>query len=95
MTLAELARRLRKATATVYGWADTGILVNGRRVKLATVRIGGRRHVTATAYRAFKAACNPAAAEPPMPRPARPTAFERRAKAAQERVAKILKGHTR
>ena len=94
MTLAELARRLRKATATVYGWADKGVIVNGHRVKLATERIGGRRHVTATAYREFKAACNPAApaAKHPAPSPTRPTAYERRAKAAQQRVAALLRG---
>lgn len=99
MTLAELARRLRKATATVYGWADTGILVKGERVKLATVRIGGRRHVTATAYREFQRACNPepaaAMADAPTPRAAKPTGFQRRAEAAQKRAAEMLKGLTK
>ena len=40
MTLPELARRLRKATSTVYAWADHGVPVNGERVRLATRRIG-------------------------------------------------------
>jgi hypothetical protein len=86
LLLAELARRLNKATATVYGWADTGVIVNGQRVKLATARVGGRRHVTAAAWRAFKAACNPEQ----VPVPESPAKATRRAKTAKDRVSKLL-----
>lgn len=86
MTLPELAARLKKATSTVYSWADTGVIVNGQRVRLATTRIGGRRHVSKSAWRAFKAACNPE----PVPVPLSSEEVDRRGKAAQARLAALL-----
>lgn len=86
LTLADLAEKLNKPPSTVHSWAAKGVMIGGVRVKLQTIRIGGLRHVTGAAWRAFKAGCNPEPVATPRPLSAK------RAAADQAAAARLLGG---
>lgn len=69
---------------TVYAWCDTGVLVGGRRLKLESARVGGRRVTSAEALERFLAAVS-AGAEP-APVPVSPAARQRESEKAVERL---------
>jgi len=101
ITLEELERclsvdqvvKLCKVTkATVSNWIKQGIAVNGTRVKLAAVRIGGRWVIPPDAIPAFVTACNP---NPPTVIPESPAAQRKRLNDAKERVLRMLRGDDR
>ena len=51
LSLTELAKQQGRSTPTVWRWANTG--VGSPRIKLETVRIGGRRFTSQEAFRRF------------------------------------------
>ncbi|MES2208564.1 MAG: helix-turn-helix domain-containing protein [Chloroflexota bacterium] len=64
LTVDEAAAEIRRHRGTVENWIRAGVVVAGRRVKLAAVRVGGRYTVPRAALAAFVAACNPDTAAP-------------------------------
>lgn len=64
-TVAQLAVRLGCVTRTVFRWIHSGVSIEGRRVKLAARRVGGRWWVSREAWESFDRACNPAAGPVP------------------------------
>lgn len=85
-TPTELAARQGVTVATVRAWINSGVGIGSRRVKLLATRVGGRWRITAEAWEAFTAACNPNEATPvPESATARARRFARD-KAETERI---------
>lgn len=61
MGLSAVAKRMGVARDTVYGWIHAGIQTPSGRVRLESVRIGGRFRVTEEALTEFLRLLNPAA----------------------------------
>ena len=55
VTLGEACRLLprRRSPATLWRWRTSGVLVNGRRIRLECVRVGGQWHTTRAAFSEF------------------------------------------
>jgi len=69
ITLAEAAKRCGGkgiSRQTVWRWAETGVLFQGVRIKLESIRIGGRYFTTPAALERFASLGN----EPGTPTPA-------------------------
>lgn len=86
--VSEVAKMCRVSEPTIYRWITNGVVVGGKRVKLAAVRIGGHRVVLLDAVSAFITACNPDA----VPVPESESAIRRRGEADQRRLAAMLGG---
>jgi hypothetical protein len=59
LTLHEVAKRCHVNLSTTWRWVLSGIVINGKRVKLRTVRLGGRRVTSTEELQRFFERCNP------------------------------------
>lgn len=53
MTVTNAAQACGANVSTVWRWINRGILINGERVRLQAVRVGGRLFITAESLRRF------------------------------------------
>lgn len=55
LTLAEACRLLprKPSPATCWRWRKVGVLVNGQRIRLECIRVGGKWHTTRKAFSEF------------------------------------------
>lgn len=53
MTVTTTAQACDANVSTVWRWINRGILINGERVRLQAVRMGGRLFITAKSLRCF------------------------------------------
>lgn len=58
MTVTNTAQACGANVSTVWRWINRGILINGERVRLQAVRVGGRLFITAKSLRLFLADLN-------------------------------------
>ncbi|AWM41742.1 hypothetical protein GobsT_71610 [Gemmata obscuriglobus] len=80
----------RPSPKTIYGWADTGLLMSGDRVKLETARIGGRRVTSKEAIARFFETASAGVEQPAARTPAaRNSAADRAMKALRAEFAKV------
>lgn len=86
LSIEDVARETRHSAASVRRWVAHGVLIGGRRVKLAQQRVGGRVYVSRDALDAFHRACNPGA----VPVPGNPSAAQRRRQAAADQLLREL-----
>jgi hypothetical protein len=80
ITFSQAARQLprRPAPSTFWRWRHEGVLINGRRIKLRCVRVGGQWYTTATAFADFLREQTAAALEQEIEPTDRPADTERR-----------------
>lgn len=55
LTLAQACRLLprKPSPATLWRWRKVGVLVNGQRIRLECIRVGGKWHTTRKAFSEF------------------------------------------
>jgi hypothetical protein len=83
---AEIAQRCRVTTSCVYRWMSDGVWIEGRNVRLAFIRVGGRRYATQAALDQFQRDCNPQ----PVPIPEGPAEIPRRGRTSSKAPARQL-----
>jgi hypothetical protein len=68
ITLSEACRQLpsKPAPSTLWRWRHKGVCINGRRIKLQCVRVGGQWYTTPTHFAEFIRAQTEAALAPPV-----------------------------
>lgn len=86
LTAEDVARRLVKSVKSVRRWMSRGVLVRGRRVRLASCKVGSSRVTSGAWLEAFIDAQNPADAAP-LPTPAQ---VARRVRDSRRRLAAII-----
>ena len=84
LSVAAVANRLGRSPKSVRRWMRSGITVNGRRVRLASLKVGGERVTSGEWLAAFIAAQNPGGV--PVPTPAQRRQRADRAMAELERI---------
>jgi hypothetical protein len=84
LTPAVIAQRYRVTTSCVYRWMSDGVWIEGRNVRLAFIRVGGRRYATQAALDQFQRDCNPE----PVPAPEPPPAAAARGRATKKALAR-------
>ena len=75
-----IARILGKNPSTIWRWMNKGVVVRGRRLKLAATRVGGRIHITENDINAYLHRLNQQDAEDAVadaPRSSAPSEAER------------------
>jgi hypothetical protein len=82
LTAAGVANRLGKSVKSVRRWMREGVTVNGRRVRLASVKVGADRYTCPAWLSAFVAAQNPGGEPVPTPTERRKAADRARAELA-------------
>ena len=89
LTLEQVAVMTGRSTKSIRRWVRTGVVVNGRRVRLASLKVGATRVTSRTWLASFLAAQNPAGldVESPIRTPAEQA---RRADKARAELAAIL-----
>lgn len=88
MTIKEVAAETGRGRGAVQKWIHSGVWIEGRAVKLAARRIGGRYQVTREALEAFIAGCNPGSPSVLETTPAR----EQRLRAGKEAALRMCRG---
>ena len=83
--------RPKMAVSTVHRWRSPGVLIDGRRVRLAAERIAGRWYTTREALEAFRAACQPDQPDDEAPAPRLADDTQRRADLAGAQLDAMLK----
>lgn len=58
LTVAAVAEEIGVSPSTVIRWIRKGVSINGRLIRLAAERVGGRRYVMGEMLEAFMSACN-------------------------------------
>ena len=87
LSVAAVANRLGRSPKSVRRWMRSGITVNGRSVRLASLKVGGERYTCPAWLAAFIAAQNPDGVPVPTPAERRKTVDRARAE-----LARILGG---
>lgn len=87
-TPAQLATRVGVHLSTVRRWLTVGVVAGRKRVRLPATRVGRRWRITAEAWEAFTASCNPTA----TPIPESPTKRAARLAAEKAETLAILNG---
>lgn len=88
LTAGEVAALTGKAAKSVRRWMRAGVAVGGRRVRLASVKVGGSRVTCGAWLAAFLDALNPGGAgAPPVPTPAE---RRRRGERARAELARLI-----
>jgi hypothetical protein len=91
LTLEEAAAIVGKSVKSVRRWARTGITVNGRTLRLGSIKVGSSRLTSRTGLEAFLAAQNPPDPNTATPIPT-PAQRARAVEAAGRELARILRG---
>ncbi len=87
LTAEQVAQRLGNSHKSVRRWMRSGVVANGKRVRLASLKVGGSRVTCGSWLAAFLAAQNPAGTVSPV---RSPKEVERAGKAARRELAAIL-----